>query len=135
MADNLTKKQKMFCKEYLKDLNATQAAIRAGYSEKTAGEIASQNLKKLDIQEYLQKQMDKRAEKVDISAEYVLRGIKETTEECRDEQDRSGAFKGYELLGKHLKLFTDKIDHGGQSDNPLNIQVGFIDNANDTDTE
>jgi len=46
----LTDKQEMFCREYLIDLNATQAAIRAGYSVKTANRIAAQNLSKLDIQ-------------------------------------------------------------------------------------
>jgi phage terminase small subunit len=46
----LTDKQEMFCKEYLIDLNATQAAIRAGYSKKTANEQGSQNLVKLSIQ-------------------------------------------------------------------------------------
>ena len=58
----LTEKQKRFCDEYLVDLNGTQAAIRAGYSEKTAKQIAQQNLTKLDIQEYIKKRM---AEKED----------------------------------------------------------------------
>lgn len=58
----LTEKQKRFCDEYLVDLNATQAAIRAGYSKKTAKQIAQQNLTKLDIQEYIKKRM---AEKED----------------------------------------------------------------------
>lgn len=47
----LTAKQERFCREYIIDLNATRAAIRAGYSEKTANRIASENLSKLDIQE------------------------------------------------------------------------------------
>ena len=51
----LTSKQQRFCDEYLVDLNATQAAIRAGYSKKTAKQIAQQNLTKLDIQEYIKK--------------------------------------------------------------------------------
>ncbi|HBS9937649.1 TPA: terminase small subunit [Klebsiella pneumoniae] len=46
----LTDKQEMFCREYSIDLNATQAAIRAGYSEKTANRTASENLSKPDIQ-------------------------------------------------------------------------------------
>lgn len=59
---NMTKKQQRFCDEYLIDLNATQAAIRAGYSEKTAGVIAAENLKKPIIAEYIKKRM---AEKED----------------------------------------------------------------------
>ena len=51
----MTEKQKRFCEEYLIDLNATQAALRAGYSEKTAYSIGNENLKKPEIQEYIQK--------------------------------------------------------------------------------
>ena len=49
-AAKLTAKQERFCQEYMIDLNATQAAIRSGYCEKTAGQIGEQNLKKLEIQ-------------------------------------------------------------------------------------
>ncbi len=54
----LTEKQILFCHEYLIDLNATQAAIRAGYSEKTAGQTASRLLRNVKVQEYLQKIMN-----------------------------------------------------------------------------
>lgn len=53
----LTAKQKRFCDEYLIDLNATQAAIRAGYSKKTARAIANENFTKPDIKEYIEKRM------------------------------------------------------------------------------
>lgn len=56
----LTAKQKRFCDEYLIDLNATQAAIRAGYSKKTAKQIGQQNLTKVAIREYTQKRMDEK---------------------------------------------------------------------------
>lgn len=59
----MTEKQKRFCDEYLIDLNATQAAIRAGYSKKTAGVIANENLNKPYIKEYIEKRMaEKEAE-------------------------------------------------------------------------
>ena len=51
---NLTDKQKRFCEEYMIDLNATQAAIRAGYSEKTASESGYENLRKPQIENYIQ---------------------------------------------------------------------------------
>ena len=54
----LTPKQKAFCDEYLIDLNATQAAIRAGYSEKTANRIGNENLSKLDIQNSIKELMN-----------------------------------------------------------------------------
>lgn len=61
--EKMTAKQQRFCDEYLIDLNATQAAIRAGYSEKTARQIGTENLSKLVIKEYIEKRMaEKEAE-------------------------------------------------------------------------
>jgi len=71
----LTDKQETFCKEYILDLNATQAAIRAGYSEKTAKEIGSENLTKPNIQERVQKLKAKRSEKLEITSESVLQEL------------------------------------------------------------
>lgn len=71
MAD-LTDKQELFCKEYLIDLNATQAAIRAGYSEKSASEIGNENLRKPQIQERIQKLQSKRNKRLEITADRVL---------------------------------------------------------------
>lgn len=73
----LTDKQEMFCREYLIDLNATQAAIRAGYSEKTANRIAAQLLSKLDIQNRIAELKSQRNEDVGIDAQYVLRRLVE----------------------------------------------------------
>jgi len=101
----LTPKQSMFVKEYLIDLNATQAAIRAGYSEDTAAEQASRLLRNVKIKESMQKGMDKRANKTEITAEWVLNGIKDVIANSTQENSK---LKGYELLGKHLKLFTEK---------------------------
>lgn len=125
MMANLTAKQSLFVKEYLVDLNATQAAIRAGYSEKTAGVIGLENLGKPLISDAIKSNLDERAKKVDITAEYVLQTIKNTIERCAQAEpvlDRDGAptgeykfdsqavLKGSELLGKYLKLFTDKTE-------------------------
>lgn len=73
----LTDKQEMFCREYLIDLNATQAAIRAGYSVKTANRTASENLSKPDIQNRIAELKNKRNVEVDINAAYVLRRLVE----------------------------------------------------------
>lgn len=73
MADKLTPKQAMFVKEYLVDLNATQAAIRAGYKEKTAAVIGAENLTKPNIQAALDKAMAERSQRTDIKADDVLR--------------------------------------------------------------
>ena len=103
----------MFVKEYLVDLNATQAAIRAGYSEKTANRIGPELLVKTCIATEVQKAMNKRSQGVEVSSDWVLKTIKDTTQACIDDdpvKNASSIFKGGELLGKHLKLFTDKIE-------------------------
>lgn len=68
----LTAKQKRFIQEYLIDLNATQAAIRAGYSPKTAEVIGFENLRKPKIEEAIQKAIEKRSERIEITADMVL---------------------------------------------------------------
>jgi phage terminase small subunit len=126
----LTAKQQAFIKEYLIDLNATQAAIRAGYSEKTAPEMGYENLNKPHVKEAIDKAINKRSEKLEITAEYVLGSLKEVADRCMqavpayDKEgnptgeyyfEHTGANKALELLGKHLKLFTDKHEHSGEA--------------------
>lgn len=71
----LTAKQKRFCDEYLIDLNATQAAIRAGYSQKTANEQGARLLANVSIQEYLSKRMHEREKRTEISQDSVLKEL------------------------------------------------------------
>lgn len=68
----LSDKQRRFVEEYLVDLNATQAAIRAGYSEKTAGKIGSENLQKLDIQNAITEAQNARSRRTQITQDRVL---------------------------------------------------------------
>ena len=70
--DKLTAKQSLFIKEYLVDLNATQAAIRAGYSKKTAQAISTENLSKPLISEAIKVEMDKRAGRIELTMDRVL---------------------------------------------------------------
>lgn len=71
----LTAKQKTFVEEYLVDLNATQAAIRAGYSAKTANEQGSRLLANVKVREAVQEAMDKRSVRTEITADNVLHEI------------------------------------------------------------
>ena len=73
MMAKMTAKQQRFCDEYLIDLNATQAAIRSGYSEKTARAIGNENLTKPDIKEYIEKRMaEKKAELIADQDEVMI---------------------------------------------------------------
>lgn len=71
----MRKKEKVFCEEYLVDLNATQAAIRAGYSPKSAGSIGSELLKKPEIRACVEKAMAERSKRTGINADRVLREL------------------------------------------------------------
>ena len=115
--DKLTAKQKRFCDEYLKDLNATQAAIRAGYSEKNARNIASENLAKPNIQEYLQRFQNKIDQKNIKTVEEVQEWWSEVMEDS--EAKLPDRIKASELLVKSKGGFVDKLQVKGNINNPL----------------
>lgn len=140
----LTAKQQRFCDEYLIDLNATQAAIRAGYSEKAARQIATENMAKPSIKEYIEKRMaEKEAALVADQAEVlkyltsvmrgqsqsevvVVEGVGEGCSEARAMQkapDEKERLKAAELLGKAHMMFTDKVQQ--EVDMDLNITVDY----------
>lgn len=87
----LTPKQQRFCEEYLIDLNATQAAIRAGYSERTAEKIGSENLRKPEIVSVIDAAKRKRSEQTGIDAAWLLKRLAEEAEaDLADIYDESG---------------------------------------------
>ena len=102
----LTEKQKRFCEEYLIDFNATQAALRAGFSQKTAYSIGDENLRKPEIQSEIQSLIKKRSERTGINADIV---IKELVKIALADTEITGKekMKALELLGKHLGLFDN----------------------------
>lgn len=108
---SLTSKQQMFVAEYLVDLNATQAAIRAGYSAKTAGSIGEENLKKPEIADAIKAAMVERAQRIEISQDYVLNSIVDTMERCKTpgQFNAAGVLKGSELIGKHFGMFKERV--------------------------
>lgn len=90
----LTPKQARFVEEYLIDLNATQAAIRAGYSERTAEKIGSENLKKPEVAAELERLRNERSERTQIDAAWVLKRLAdEATADIADLYTDNGAIK------------------------------------------
>ena len=106
--EELTPKQAAFVREYLKDLNATQAATRAGYSAKTANEQGARLLAKASIQEAVARGREKLAAKVEVTTERVLNGLLAEATADDGPTCKTARVKAWELLGKHLGLLTDR---------------------------
>lgn len=136
----MTRKQRRFVAEYLKDQNGTQAAIRAGYAHKSAAEQASRMLTKDKIKAAVEAGLKKAEDDAGVSAAWILTSLKEVANRCmqkvpvmvRDpsdgkliqdtdpetgeglwEFDSSGANRSLELLGKNKSLFVDNVKHSG----------------------
>ena len=126
----MTEKQKRFCDEYLISLNATQAAIKAGYSENSAKVIGAENLTKPNLKKYIENRMAEKESKLiadqDEVLKYltsVLRGetqsevvvvenIGDYMSQARNVQkapDEKERLKAAELLGKRYGIFKDKV--------------------------
>lgn len=124
MSRKLTDKQKKFVEEYLIDLNATQAAIRAGYKPENAQQIGSENLSKLVISEAIQKAMNKRSARTEITQDMVLNELakiafsngsdfaKVTTKKCKRQvwDQESETYVEKEVDEQFVELIdTDKL--------------------------
>jgi phage terminase small subunit len=109
----LTPKQAAFVCEYLIDLNGTQAAIRAGYSAKTANEQAARLLAKVNIAQAVAEAQAERAAKCDIDAAWVLREAKRTYLACHDADKLSEAVSALKLVGAHVDVqaFKERTAH------------------------
>lgn len=148
----MTEKQRRFCDEYLIDLNATQAAIRAGYSTRTAQQMGAENLSKPVVKEYIAARMaEKESELIADQNEVlkyltsVMRGQSRSSvvvvesagdftsqaremEKAPDEKER---LKAAELLGKRYGLYTDRVEQ--DVDLELNITVDYGDEEGEDD--
>jgi phage terminase small subunit len=112
-----TAKMARFCEEYVVDFNATQAALRAGYSKKTAYSIGHENLTKPIIMERIRELTRKTSETTAVNAEYVRRQLVRLVEDAMPEDGgnfkHNAAARGLELLGRHVGFFEkDNIQQG-----------------------
>lgn len=142
----MTRKQQRFCDEYLISLNATQAAIKAGYSKKNANNIASENLAKPNIKAYIEQRMAEKeneliADQNEVlkyltsvirgqsrSSVIVVENIGDFMSEAREVKkapDEKERLKAAELLGKRYGIYTDKVEQTVDMD--LNITVDYGD--------
>ena len=110
----LSEKQKAFCREYLKDFNATQAYIRAKYSKNGARQSAHRTLTYAYIQAFLVELTAKQAEKAEITVEWVIQELKQLYTRCQSSLTSKGAIAGatkqLELLGKHIGMWIDRSE-------------------------
>ena len=125
----LTKKQAAFVAEYVKDKNATQAAIRAGYSKKSAFNIGCENVKKPYIAEAIEKRLEKVSERALIDAERVLNGLLKEAEYSGEGASHSARVSAWEKLGKYLGMFTDKVENTHSFNGIVGIDVHMPDDA------
>lgn len=140
----LTDKKEAFCQEYLIDLNQTQAAIRSGFSEKTASSQASRLLTNVNIQERIAELQAERSKRTQVDADYVLNGLMKLNSICMGDKEvtitdsdgaltttkvfeQAGANKSFELIGRHLKMFTDKVSLESQEGITFNLNFGCED--------
>ena len=129
----LKRQQERFCQEYVVDYNGTQAAIRAGYKENSARKQASRLLTNEDILTRVHELQKDQLDRLAISQDYVVLQLLETYKCCREPSpvmrydpstgemeetgiyqfDSKGVLRALELLGKHLGMFSDKVQVSG----------------------
>ncbi len=115
----LTPKQQRFIDEYLIDLNATQAAIRAGYSVETAKKKAAGWVVKGSVSQAIQAAREKVKQRNELSQDDVIQGL--LLEAKRDGKGASHAARvsAWTQLGKHLGMFVERHEHSGPNGEPI----------------
>ncbi|CDM51557.1 terminase small subunit [Pseudomonas aeruginosa] len=107
----LTKKQRLFVDEYLLDLNATQAAIRAGYSTRRAAEIGYQLLQRPEVAQAIQAAMAERSKRTEVEADYVIRRLREIDEmDVLDILEDDGSFRSIRDWPRAWRQFLSGIE-------------------------
>lgn len=127
----LNERQKIFVREYIKTNNATQSAISAGYSKKTARAIGQENLTKPDIKQAIEKEQKKNADKFEYTIEQSFENLlkaqemamKRTNPLGGSNPDLTNFLKAEELKGKLCGLYIEKKEISGIDQTPLEIKI------------
>ena len=125
-----THKQQCFVEEYLIDLNATQAAIRAGYSKKTAEVQGYQLLQKTLVRAAIDKAMAERSERAHVDQDMVIEGLLKEAQFHGDGASHSARVGAWGHLGKHLGMFLDRHEHSGPGVGLVSFRM-FVQGADD----
>lgn len=104
-----TPKQDRFCREYLVDLNATQAARRAGYSPRTANEQGARLLANASVKSRIAELQAEVAERLNITVDDVTKMLLESYRDAKTAKQHGPAVRAIELLGKRLGMFRDRV--------------------------
>lgn len=108
--NKLTDKQQAFVDEYVFDKNATQAAIRAGYSEKTAYSQWQRLLKKAEVKKAIEEKLKKLAEKTWLNAEAVVRWLHLNATTAYEAEEYNASISARDKLGKHFGIYKEDND-------------------------
>jgi phage terminase small subunit len=117
----LSPKQQRFVDEYLIDLNATQAATRAGYSQKTASSQGERLLRNAEIQRAIAIGQSKLATKAELNAQWVIDQLRKESQREGRSSSPSARVRAIELIGKHIGMFRDIVEH--LNSQPIAIEV------------
>ena len=128
----MTPKQAAFVLEYLVDLNATQAAIRAGYREKTAASMGWELLRKPEIQEAIAAAQAERAESTKVDAAFVLNGLQREAAAGDTGEPNTARIRAMELLGKHLGMFADRLKVEDETQGPREVRITLVEPPKET---
>ena len=115
-------RQERFVQEYLLDMNATQAYIRAGYSPGGAGQAAEKLLKNAEIADLIAKSQKKAAETFERSHGSILQDIEEIGSEARSAGAFAPALKAKELIGKHFSMWPARVELTGKDGGAIQVE-------------
>lgn len=120
--DSLSDQQKVFCEEFLTDLNATQAVIRAGYKTKYPNRVAYQLMENPAIRIAIDGLRAERSKGTDVTKDFVLRGIQKAIKLAEENNNLNALLRGYELLAKHLGMFIERTEISGPDGEAIEVK-------------
>jgi len=118
----LTEKQRLFCYEFLKDLNGSQAALRAGYNTKYPEKVANELKRNEGVQVALAFLRKGQEEKLSLDVSFVLNKIVKSMERAEKKGNETAVLRGAELLAKHLGMFVDRQEISGPNGEAIHVK-------------